>query len=235
MLVLYILGGVFGFVLLVLLLLLLLSLFIRPTEYADHSPFWRGVLNMAAGIVLKLMRIRIHAEGIEKIPADTKNLLFVGNHISAYDPIVSVYVLRHWQPAFLSKPSNFRIPIFGRIIRKCCFLPIDRENPRNAIKTIRFAAELLGRGEVSVGVYPEGTRSKTGELLPFHNGVFKIAQKAGASVVVLHVTGTDRVHKNFPFRRTDVYLKVPDVLPAAAHEKTDVMGDRVRTLLEQES
>ena len=114
-------------------------------------------------------------------------------------------------------------------------MPIDRENPRNAIVTINRAAKLLKKQEVSVGIYPEGTRSKSGELLPFHNGVFKIAQKANAPIAVLSVNGTERIAKNIPFRKTDVYLDVLEVIPAedVAATKTEILGQRVREKLEQ--
>lgn len=113
-------------------------------------------------------------------------------------------------------------------------MAIDRENPRNAIKTIQKAADLLIKGQVSVGIYPEGTRSKTCMLLPFHNGVFKIAQRADAPIVVLAVSGTENIHKNYPFHHTDVYIDVIDVLPAefVKENRTDVIGERVRTDLE---
>lgn len=112
---------------------------------------------------------------------------------------------------YISKKENFKIPIFGKLIRKCCFLEIDRDNPKNAIKTIQVAGELLEK-EVSIGVYPEGTRNKKGGLLIFHNGVFKIAQKANSSIVVILVTGTEKVHKSFPFHKTDVCIEVVDVI-----------------------
>ena len=132
-------------------------------------------------MALKAARIKVHTTGMEKVPQGER-LLFVGNHRSKFDPIITWYLFRKWDIAFLSKKENFRVPIFGRIIRKCCFLAIDRENPREALKTVNKAAGLLENGTVSIGVYPEGTRSRTGELLPFHNGVLKIAQKAGAPI-----------------------------------------------------
>lgn len=122
--------------------------------------------------------------------------MFVGNHRSNFDPIIEWLVLKPWDIAFISKGENFKIPFFGRIIRKCCFMPIDRENPRKALRTINKASDLLQSGEVSIGVYPEGTRSKTGELLPFHDGVFHIAKKAGTPIVVMSIRGTEQIHKN---------------------------------------
>lgn len=235
MVVLYMLYALIGIAVLYILFLIVCSLFINPKkEYDTHSRFYRLLLNGATAIAIKIMRIRLHSTGIEKIPADMKKILFVSNHRSRFDPILTWHLLKKWQIAFVSKPSNFKIPVFGRFIRKCCFMAIDRENPRNAIKTIQKAADLLDKGQVSVGIYPEGTRSKSCELLPFHNGVFKIAQRTDALVVVLSVSGTENIHKNYPFHHTDVNIDVLDVLPSeyVKNTKTDIIGERVRTDLE---
>lgn len=234
MILLYILGVFLALLLLYILFLGICCLFVDPNkEYERNSPFYRFLLDSATAAAMKLLRIQVHVSGMEHIPKDTK-VLFVSNHRSNFDPIVTWYALKKWKIAFVSKPSNFKVPFFGRIIRKCCFMPIDRENPRNAIVTINQAAKLLKKKEVSVGIYPEGTRSKTCELLPFHNGVFKIAQKAEAPIVVLCVTGTERIAKRTPFKRTDVYLDVLEVFPAQGikETKTEMIGTAVRRLLE---
>ena len=181
---------------------------------------------------MKLLRIRVHVTGMEQIPKDTK-VLFVSNHRSNFDPIVTWYALKEWKIAFVSKPENFKIPIFGRIIRRCCFMPIDRKNPRKAISTINRAAKLLKKQEVSIGVYPEGTRSKTAEVLPFHNGVFKIAQKADAPIVVLCIIGTEEISKHTPFKTTNVYLDVLDVFPVenVKIKKTELIGASAHRLI----
>lgn len=231
MVVLHILGILFGLFLCYVLFLFICSLFVNPKkEYEDHSRFYRFLLHQASAFALKIMRIRVHTDGIDKIPKGTKNLLFVSNHRSNFDPIITWVVLKEWQITFVSKASNFKIPIFGRFIRKCCFMAIDRENPRNALKTIHKAASLLQKGEVSIGIYPEGTRSKECKLLQFHNGVFKIAQKANAPIVVLAISGTEQIHKNYPLHHTDVYLNVLEVIPAdeIKASKTDALGERIR-------
>ena len=237
MVVLHILGVMLGIFLCYVLFLFICSLFVNPKkEYDEHSRFYRFLLHQASALALKIMRIRVHTEGIDKIPKGTKNLLFVSNHRSNFDPIITWVVLKEWQITFVSKASNFKIPIFGRFIRKCCFMAIDRENPRNALKTIGKAADLLRKGEVSIGIYPEGTRSKSGELLPLHNGVFKIAQKADAAIVVLSIENTEQIHKNYPFHHTDIYLKVLDVISPETVKatKTAGLGDDIRNLLERQ-
>lgn len=217
-------------ILLVWMLILALSaLLVSPYgEYEKNSRYYRFLLNTTTALAVKLLGIRIHTEGLDKLPANSRFLL-VGNHRSNYDPILTWYVLKQYDIAYISKPENFQIPIFGRVIRKCCFLPIDRENPRNAIRTVHKAAKLLKKNTVSVGVYPEGTRSKSGELLPFHNGVFKIAQKAEVPIVTLVISGTEMIHKNVFRRKTDVLLKVVDVLPVqtVGESRTTELGEHI--------
>lgn len=233
MILLYILGILLGLFLLYVLFLGVCALLVNPKkEYDENSGFYRFLLDSATSAAMKLLRIRVHISGIEKIPKDAK-VLFVSNHRSNFDPIVTWYTLKEWKLAFVSKPSNFKIPFFGRIIRKCCFLPIDRENPRKAIVTINKAAKLLKKQEVSIGIYPEGTRSKTGQLLLFHNGVFKIAQKADAPIVVLSITGTEKISARTPFHPTEVYLDVLEVFPSENIKelKTEMIGMTVRHLI----
>lgn len=234
MILLYLLLFLLGLFLLYVLFLGICALFVNPQKiYEKHNAFYRFLLDSATAGAIRLLRIHVHISGIEKIPKNTK-VLFVSNHRSNYDPIVTWYALKNWKIAFISKFSNFKIPFFGRIIRKCCFMPIDRENPREAMVTIRKAAELLKKQEVSIGIYPEGTRSKSRELLPFHNGVFKIAQKAGSPIVVLSITGTEQIAKRTPFLRTDVYVDVLEVFPPQSIQdtKTEMIGTAVRRLME---
>jgi len=233
MIVLYILGAVLAILILYFLFLGVCALLVDPQkEYAQNSPFYRFLLESATAAAIKLLRIRIHISGIEKIPKNEK-VQFVCNHRSNFDPLITWHALKKWKIAFVSKPENFRVPFFGRIIRKCCFLPIDRENPRKAIVTINKAAKLLKKQEVSIGIYPEGTRSKTCRLLPFHNGVFKIAQKAESPIVVLCITGTEKISQRTPFQHTDVYLDVLEVFPTQGvkETKTEMIGTAVRHLI----
>ena len=215
-----------------ILLLLISSLFVNPKgEYTQNSRFYRWLLHTASGAAIKLLGIRVHVTGMEKVPSDTRFLL-VSNHRSNYDPILTWQVFKDYDLAFVSKPENFKIPMFGRIIRKCCFLPIDREDPRKAIVTINKAADLIKADTVSVGIYPEGTRHRGEEMLPFHNGVFKIAKKADVPIVIVSVSGTDQICHRL-FRGVDVQLRVLDVIPAetVAEAKTAELGDTVRTII----
>lgn len=224
---------IFTFLLLLLIFTSICSLFVKNKTYEKDSKFYRCLFNLWTWIVIKIMRIKVETKGLEKMPKDGK-LLFVGNHKSNFDPIITWSVFKKYNISYLSKGTNFKIPIFGKIVKRCCFLEIDRENSRNAIRTIITASELIKKQELSIGVYPEGTRNKTKDiLLPFHNGVFKIAQKANCPIVVICVKGTSKIHRNYPLKKSIVELTVVDVI-----EKNDVIalssheiGDRVKNKL----
>lgn len=215
-----------------ILFLTVCALLVTQKEYTHNNRFYRALLCRSSAAALRFLRVRVHVSGTELLPHGGR-LLFVGNHRSNFDPIVQWTVLPQWEIAFISKEGNFHIPFFGRFIRKCCFLSIDRRSPKKSVETMRKAASLLESGEVSVGVYPEGTRSKSGELLPLHCGMFRIAQKAGAPIAVMAIRGTEQIHKNVLRRHTDVYLDILRVLPAehVASMQTRDIGTEVERLL----
>ena len=232
--ILYILIAVVGTAALYALFLFTCGLFVDKTRiYEQDSPFFRALLNSGTWCAKFFARVRIHYEGFNRIPEG--RFLLVGNHRSKFDPIITWYILRNNQLAFISKPENFRIPFYGPIIRRCCCLSINRESPRDSLKTINKAADLIRSGEVSIGVYPEGTRSKNCVLLPFHNGVFKIAKSAGVPIVVVCTQGTEKIHKNFPLKYSDVNVTLTDVIPAdyIKTHSTEEIGTRVRKSLSE--
>ncbi len=197
------------------LLLLIFSAYAVDSKriYEKHSSYYRWLLNSSTWILVFFGRVHYHTHGLEKIPRNQRFVL-VCNHKSKLDPITTWYLLKDFDLAFISKEKNFHVPIWGRIIRRCCFLSIDRENPRKAMETVNKAAELIKNDQVSIAVYPEGTRNFGEGLLPFHSGVFKIAQKANVPVVVCGIMGAEKMKKNYPFHKSDIYFDVLDVIPA---------------------
>ncbi len=202
----------------------------RPLE--KQNPLCRFAVGNATPLILFYAGIRPVITGLEKLPKDSR-FLFVSNHRSMFDPLIVMARLRHWNIAFISKPSNMRIPIAGRVVYGAGFLPIDRENDRNALKTILTAADYMKRDLCSIGVYPEGTRSRGGELLPFHAGCFKAAQRAKVPIVVAAVHGTEKVQRMTLFSGTTVYLDILEVIPAetVCAMRTDELSETIRELI----
>ncbi len=227
-------GALLGAFILYVLTVIISSLFVDSKKiYMKHSRYYRTLLNIGTHIAVPLLRIHIHVTGLEKIPQNTRFVL-IQNHRSNFDPILSWYVLEKYDLAFLSKEENLHIPFYGHIIRKCCFMSINREHPAKAMETVKNAVQLLKDDRVSMGVYPEGTRNTTDEpLLPFHNSMFKIAQMAEVPIVVMAARGTSGIHKNFPGHASHVYFDVTGVLMPEDIKglKTNVIGEEVRNQL----
>lgn len=210
--------------------LLIMSFFIdknKPCEKPNR--FCKFMVDHTVEAVLTVARVKVVVSGIEKIPTDRRFLL-VSNHRSNLDPMICLVKFMNYGLAFVSKPENFKIVIAGAFTHKCCYLPIDRENARNAMKTLHKATDFVKNDICSVGIYPEGTRSKTGEMLEFKDGVFYIAKKAACPIVVVTVENTEKIAKNFPFKRTVVKLDVLDCIEpeSFADKTTHAISDEVK-------
>ena len=172
--------------------------------------YCRFMTRLTVNWLLGLFRVRHSVRGIEKLPQTP--FVLVSNHRSDFDPMVGFDALGRVKLGYISKMSNFRIPIVGRYIYQTGFLPIDRANPLRAARTIKEAARLVRECDVSIGIYPEGTRAKTDEMLPFKDGAFLLAKKADAPLVIMATRGTEQISKNFPWRRTHVEIEILRVI-----------------------
>ncbi len=189
-----------------------------------------SLLELSCRWVLPFLRCRLETEGLEGLPEEP--FLLVGNHRSNLDPIVTVAALSRRRMAFVSKPENFRYPVAGPLIRHCGFLALDRENVRHAVATIQQAAHTIRELGLPMGIYPEGTRNKTEDLLlPFHAGSFKIAKKAACPIAV--VTVSYGKPGFLGFRR--VRLSLAGVLDreTVVRERTDGLSELARGMMEK--
>lgn len=201
----------------------------RNKEVRNIHNSHRAVLLYTLKLYFQLAQVKIRATGVDKVPDDGK-FLFVGNHISSYDPMVALWTLRKKNLAFVSKKENLYIKFGGKYIHKAGCLGLDRENNREAVKTINEAAKRITDGVSAMGIYPEGWVNKTGEgLLTFRNGSFKIAKKAKVPIVIGVMNNTRSIDKNRFRRRTEVRFNIVDVIPyeAIADLKTSEISEMV--------
>ena len=224
-------GAFLGLLLLHVLVLALASLFVdKKNPNPKFFPFYRKLIILSVGPMLQAGRVRVELVGAEKLPAG--GFLLVGNHRSDFDPITAMWALRKRGLTFVTKKENVDIPVGGRIIVGSGCLSLDRSDDKQGLMVIRQAVRRIRAGD-AIGIYPEGTRSKTGELLPFRVGCFKAAQWAKCPLVVLKVENSELVEKNFLRRKTTVRLTVKAVLPydEIADMDTAEIGNRVREIL----
>ena len=217
------------------LFLFVLSLFInkkKPVTKAHHG--MRRLTVETMELIMIVGRIRVHAEGLERIDRK-KPFLLVANHRSMIDPFLPLVLVKGTEIVYICKPEILKMPIAGSIAHICGYPFIDRENNREALKTIFRAVDIIREEHTSVGIYPEGSRNKTdAPLLPLHPGSFAIAKRANAPIVVAATRNTGNALKRIILHRTDVYFRVVDVLPAEslAGRSTQEIADLVREMLE---
>ena len=232
LIVLCIVGAALSYVVLHLLTLIIMAICVNPKkEYARTNKFYEWVLNYTIRIILKFSRVKVIIRGKEKIPTDSR-FLYVANHASNFDPIIVRGVLGEYDINFISKPQNFKIFVLGRLLHRMKFLSIDRDNARSSLKTLNKAIEYIKNDEGSMGVYPEGERSFCRKLLPFHDGVFKVAIKAKVPVVVACMAGQEKVKNNFPFKKSVVYFDIIEVIPFQEKVTSHELAEKARTLIQ---
>ena len=195
-----------------LLLLFVISLFFLKGEPKKESRFWRRWTVHAVRWILDMLRVRVKVEGRELLPGEP--VVLVSNHRSDFDPMAAMVAFSHRPLVYISKESNLRIPIAGAFVRRCHFLPIDRENPRSALATLKHAASLMREEGLDIGIYPEGTRSYKGGPKPFKEGAFLMAKQAGAPIVLMTTEGTEEIAGHVILRRNIVRLRVLRVISA---------------------
>ena len=141
--------------------------------------------------ILLISGIKLSVTGLENI--DPKNIyVFVSNHSSQYD----IPTLQYSIPIPISivfKKELSKIPIFGWQLRTGPYIMIDRTNTESALKSIEKAKKRTIEKKLSPLLYPEGTRSKTGEVQPFKRGAFYLASKVGFPIIPVSISGASEI------------------------------------------
>ena len=185
-------------------------------------------------VILLAGRVRIRAEGLDRIDR-SKPFLLVANHRSMLDPFFPLVLLKGTEIVFICKPEILNMPVAGSFAHICGYPFIDRNNNRQALKTILHAVDILKEEQTAVGIFPEGTRNKTNEpLLPLHPGSFSIAKRAGVPIVIAVNRGTERVIPQYFWRGTKVTFSVVDVISPEQMQdlSTQEIADLARKKLE---
>ncbi|MGN1081358.1 MAG: lysophospholipid acyltransferase family protein [Acutalibacteraceae bacterium] len=197
-----------------ILVLFVWSMFIgKNSPIKKNRPAFRFLVYETLALVYKIVGVKFTVNGADKLP-EKGRFVIISNHASDLDPTFILLALGLKRPAgFIGKKDIWSWFFVPNAMRGLGCLPIDRGNDRNAAKTIITASKLLKDDKLSIGVFPEGYCEKDGKLLPFRNGVFKIAQRAAVPIVVTVLHGTDTVLKKIFRRRNEVSLDIIEVIP----------------------
>lgn len=212
----------------------IVSLLVDQSKVQEKDdPFYRWVANLCADAIVSVLRMRVCTTGMENVPQDGRFLL-VCNHLHLLDPVALLFIFRKNQIAFISKKENSEMFIIGKLMHKVLCQTLDRDNDREALKTIIRCINLIKEDQVSIAVFPEGYTSKDHKLHPFRNGVFKIAQKANVPIVVCTIQNTQNVfHNLLRLKSTQIPLHLVGVIPAEELKgvTTVEIGERVHKLM----
>ena len=158
--------------------------------------------------------------GYDKIP-NGEAVLFVGNHQSNFDIAVFLGLIRI-PKGFVAKAEVLKLPLIRDYMRAMGCVFMDRKNIKKAARAISDGIDLLKAGH-SMVIFPEGTRSETGELNEFKSGSFKLATKSGATIVPVTLDGTIKVmlpHSS-KIRKANVTVTIHDPIDVKTLSKEE--------------
>ena len=205
----------------VILVMILVIDLKKPQE--QDSKFYRGLAEHLIDFLRTVLRMRIQVKGLEKVPPQGRFVL-VCNHRHDSDPAFLLSVLKGRQLAFIAKREVADMFAVGKLLHKLSGQFINRENDKEALKTILRCIRLLKEDQASVAVFPEGYVYENRKLHHFRHGVFKIATKANVPLVVCTLRGTREVFYNIlHFKPCDIELRfLTTVTPEQYRELTTV-------------
>lgn len=216
--------------LLIVVFLLLFGLFSFPmylVQYfigkKDSKKRFQIAQKVTAGVfkcILFLAGTKSTVLGLENIPKE-EAVLYVANHRSYFDILLGYSTVPNLT-SFVSKKEFEKIPCLRTWMRYMYCLFLDRENVREGLKTILQGIEQIKEG-YSVFIMPEGTRNHGEDMVAFHEGSFKLAEKSGCLIVPVAITNTDEIFENhMPFiRKAKVTIQYGKPIDLKAMEKEE--------------
>jgi len=172
----------------------------------------------------KLFGIKIEVTGSENYNPE-QNYLVISNHAGMADIPLLLGTMK-LNLRFVAKEELGKIPIFGNVIRQAGYVLIKRGQSREALKSLMQAAEVLKSGR-SVHIFPEGTRSVDGKLLPFKRGAFLVAQKGGAPVLPVTILGSQLItpKKSLKINKGKIRIIISPPLQASRFKNVEELMD----------
>jgi 1-acyl-sn-glycerol-3-phosphate acyltransferase len=196
----------------------------------DSQGRWQhGCARVWSWLILKTSRVRLDVKGLENVPPDTA-LIFCSNHPSAMD-IPILFVSLPVQFRFVAKRSLFNIPFLGWHLWRSGHIPVERDQPQKAIRSLDQAATGIRKGRPVV-LFPEGTRPRTDTLGAFKKGSFYLAINSGVPVIPVTIRGSRAVLKpdSIHIRPGQVEVTIHPPIPTSELTLADVqaLSDGVR-------
>jgi len=196
-----------------------LAILLRIITGSESCIFVPTRLAVRIGLAFVGVRVRVVGAGLL---ARRQHYMFTPNHQSFIEvPLLLSYLRRNL--GYLAKKELFRYPVFGWGLRLMGVVPVDRRDSKAAVDSARAATERM-RGGKDYVVYPEGTRSPDGRLLPFKKGAFLMALDAGVPLVPVSISGSNRVMPKGEARiyPDEITITIHPPIPIEAYSRDNV-------------
>jgi 1-acyl-sn-glycerol-3-phosphate acyltransferase len=210
-----------GFFFSVCPVLILLAIFVDPQKNDEPQRWLSRTLMRLAGVRVEVRR----SPGFDPHSV----CFFVSNHVNLFDPFV-LYCATPQIIRGLELESHFRVPVYGWLMKRFGNVPVpDVNRPSDLKRMWRLTQAALERG-VSLAVFPEGSRTITGRVGPFHNGVFRMAQDFGTPITPVSIVGSYTFHRktSWILRRSTIVVWLHDTIDTSRYGKAEVPELRER-------
>lgn len=206
----------------------------KTMSWREYRPFVDEILYGWLNPMIDMAGVEFVAKGVEKIPQN-QPVIFTPNHAGAFD-IPAICLTAPKPPIFMAKKELGQIPILKKWMDAVDCVFVDRSNKNSAHSSLQQAIDAVNDGR-SIVVFPEGTRSKNGEIGEFRGGAMKIAMETGAVVVPVLLEGTrDRLEATGNVTSGTVYVTYLDPVETKGLKKEDFfeMPPQIRQMLVDE-
>ena len=206
-------SGILAVVLVIVIVVVIGSWFVKmDKEYKEASKFHNRTVKRVCEFLLQITRCKVNYRGMSNLPQNEK-FLMITNHQALFDSVATLWLMRGFPMSFVLKKSLMKYPLLKQYLHASGYLPLDRDNAREGVRTINSAANLISDNYASITICPEGTRSGSYEMGEFHSGSFKIAMKAQCPIVLVAIQNSCQVKKRSPWKSTNIYFDVIEVIP----------------------
>ena len=183
-------------------------------------------------ILLAISKTKVQVIGRENIAPGRPQVL-MANHQSDFDILIALAFVPG-QFRWIAKKELFAVPVFGQAMRSAGYIEIDRQNHEKALRSLDLAALRIREGK-SVMTFPEGTRSRDGEIKTFKQGTFYLAIQAGAPIVPISIVGSGKImpKRSLKIKSGKIKLVIDKPIPAVGYtlESRHELIQRVRQVI----
>ena len=185
----------------------------RIIHFYGGVPWAKGILWVCG--------VKVMVKGLANVNRSIPRI-YMTNHQSYFD-ILAVLACLPVDFKFILKRELMKIPILGFTMKRARYIPIDRENPRKAIKSMNEAAEKIKNGS-SVLIFPEGTRSIDGQIQPFKPGGFHLALKSGCDIIPITIVNSRKIVPKGSLRieKGSFTMNIHNPIPVKGYSRKDM-------------